>query len=243
MKIAYALIAALAACAGERRPVDYPPQDPAAREPAPAGPFTETFHVDAAEWSTRGTNPYFMLEPGTVAVLEGKEDGEDTKLTISVLDETRRVAGVETRVVEEREEQGGELSEVSRNFFAISKRTNDVYYFGEEVDEYEDGKLTKHSGAWLAGENRARFGLLMPGSPLIGARYYQELAPGVAMDRAEVVALDAVAHTPLGDFDDCLKTVESSAVEKGRETKLYAFGIGLVGEESLRLTKFVPGKK
>jgi Concanavalin A-like lectin/glucanases superfamily len=53
------------------------------------------------------------------------------ELTITVLNETKMVDGVETRVVEERETKGGKLKEVSRNYFAISKRTNDVFYFGE----------------------------------------------------------------------------------------------------------------
>ena len=81
-----------------------------------------------------------------------------------------------TRVVEERETKGSQVVEVSRNFFVICKRTNNVYYFGEDVDIYRDGKIVGHDGAWLAGEGGARFGLAMPGSPLLGARYYQEIA-------------------------------------------------------------------
>ena len=75
--------------------------------------------------------------------------------------------------------------EISRNYFAISKRTNDVYYFGEDVDIYKASKVSSHEGAWLAGVKGARFGLAMPGVPTLKAKYYQELAPGVAMDRAE----------------------------------------------------------
>lgn len=43
-----------------------------------------------------------------------------------MLDETRTIAGIETRVVEERETVDGALAEVSRNFFAIEKGTNSV---------------------------------------------------------------------------------------------------------------------
>lgn len=202
--------------------------------------YTDTFHVGEEEWASSGKNPYFVLEPGFYSVLEN-EDGD--RLTVTVLDETREVDGVETRIVEEREEEDGEIKEISRNFFAISTRTNDVYYFGEEVDIYENGKLKDHHGAWLAGKKGARFGLIMPGTPLLGARYMQEIAPGVAMDRAEVVALGVAFETPEGELEGCLKTWESSALEKGKETKVYAPGIGLIQDEDLLLTKHGRKKK
>jgi hypothetical protein len=160
-----------------------------------------------------------------------------------VLEETRRVDGVETRVVEERETIGGKVVEVSRNFFAISKRTNDVFYFGEEVDDYDEGVLVGHSGAWISGEKGARFGLLIPGRPLLGARYYQEIAPGVAMDRAEVIELGATFVAPAGTFSGCLVTEETTPLESGRERKVYAPGIGLVKDGPLKLVRHGKGAK
>ena len=50
---------------------------------------------------------------------------------VGVLDETKVVDGVKTRIIEESETEGGKLSEISRNYFAIDKKTGDVYYFGE----------------------------------------------------------------------------------------------------------------
>jgi hypothetical protein len=89
------------------------------------------------------------------------------------------------RVVEEREWQDDELVEVSRNFFARCKETGDVFYFGEEVDLYEDGEIVGHGGAWLAGRDGALPGIIMPGRFLLGSRYYQEVAPDIALDRGE----------------------------------------------------------
>jgi hypothetical protein len=85
-----------------------------------------------------------------------------------VLDETKTIDNVETRVIEERETLGGEPVEVSRNFFAIDKHTHDVYYFGEEVDEYKDGKIASHGGAWESGKNGAHYGLALPAEPKVG---------------------------------------------------------------------------
>ena len=43
-----------------------------------------------------------------------------------------------------------------------------------------------HKGSWLAGVDGARFGLMMPGTIALHARFQQEVAPRVAMDRAEI---------------------------------------------------------
>jgi hypothetical protein len=202
--------------------------------------WQEEFDLSDCDLVPTGRNDYFILEPGFQLVLEGRIE----KVAITVLDETREVDGVTTRVVEEEEWKYGELIEISRNFFAVCPDTNDIFYFGEEVDIYRDGTLVSHSGAWLAGEKRAKAGLIMPGDPKVGLKHYQEVAPGVAMDRAEIVSLDATLETPAGTFTDCLRVMEGTALNPlEREYKTYAPGIGLIQDESLLLTEygFVPG--
>ena len=196
--------------------------------------WTTEFSVQPEEWASSGRNPYFSLEPGDVSTFEG--DGE--RLVITVLAETCVVDGVETRVVEEREWEDGALKEVSRNFYALSKRTNSVYYFGEEVDIYRDGTIVNHQGAWLSGQDGAKFGLMMPGEPLIGARHYQEIAPGKALDRAEIVSVSETVKTPAGEFNHCLKVEETTPLEPGaKEYKYYAAGVGLLRDGALKLVE------
>ncbi len=131
---------------------------------------------------------------------------------------------------------------MSRNYFAIDNATGDVYYFGEDVDMYKNGKVTGHEGAWLSGVNGAKFGLIVPGAPKVGDRYYQESAPKVAMDRAEVVAANAEIKVPAGTFRNCLHTKESSALESGSEDKYYAPGVGLIKDAEFVLVKIEKGK-
>jgi uncharacterized membrane protein YkoI len=191
--------------------------------------FTKDFPLEKDELSPTGRNPYFILEPGYFLILEKG----DQRLTITVLDETKKVDGVECRVVVENETKGGKVVEKSRNYFAISKRTNSVYYFGEDV-----------GGAWLSGEKGAKFGLMMPGTVLLKAKYYQEMAPGVAMDRAEIVSVTQTVVTPAGTFKNCVKTEETTPLEpKTRDYKYYAAGIGLVQEDELKLVKYGFDKK
>ena len=204
------------------------------RAPAPSGDWQKEFNLQSRTLVTKGRNEYFVLEPGFRLELQGGGD----KLHITVLDETKKVGGVETRVVEEREWKNGELYEVSRNYFAIDEQTKDVFYFGEEVSFYEKGKVTKNDGSWLAGEKGNKAGLAMPGTPKLKMRYYQEQAPGVAMDRAEIVSLTETCKTPAGTFQRCLKVKETSALNLESEYKYYAPGIGLVRDEDLRLVKF-----
>jgi hypothetical protein len=197
--------------------------------------WQQEFDLSGCNLSTTGRNRYFVLEPGFRLVLEGR----NARLQITVLDETREVGGVVTRVVEEREWKRGELAEVSRNYFALCEQTKDVFYFGEEVDIYERGRVVRHDGAWLAGAGGNRPGLFMPGTPRTGMRYYQEVAPGVAMDRAEIVGLDEICQTPAGTFPGCLKVREEDPLGFGAtEYKYHAPDIGLVQDEDLRLTDY-----
>jgi hypothetical protein len=193
------------------------------------------FGISECALAATGRNDYFVLEPRFRLVLEGGSE----RLVITALDQTKEVAGVTTRVVEEREWKDGELIEVSRNFFAFCPTTRDVFYFGEEVDDVKDGRVVGHAGAWLAGTNGARAGLIMPGDPRVGMKYYQEIAPDVAMDRAEILSLDETFETPAGVFSDSLKTQEGTPLNTNeKEFKTYAPGIGLVQDERLLLTEY-----
>jgi len=199
-----------------------------------ADAWTSSFAVETDELLSTGRNLYFILEPGHELVLEGG----DVRLTVTVLSETKLVDGVQTRVVEERETKGGAPLEVARNYFAISRRTSDVFYFGEDVDMYEGGRVVSNKGTWLSGVNGNRFGLMMPGRVLLGARYYQELAPKVAMDRATIVGIDETVETPAGVFRGCLKVKETTPLERFvTEYKYYAPGIGLVRDGALKLVR------
>ncbi|MGH7340605.1 MAG: hypothetical protein ACREKH_08965, partial [Candidatus Rokuibacteriota bacterium] len=135
--------------------------------------FTDTFQIERCTFATRGRNPYFILIPGHRLELEGDDEGVLVRVVITVLDETLTVDGVQTRVVEERETEDGELIEVSRNYFAVCTETESVFYFGEDVDIYKNGVVDSHDGAWRAGIAGARPGVIMPGLNLVGARYFQ----------------------------------------------------------------------
>jgi hypothetical protein len=198
--------------------------------------FTDEFFLEDCDFSTTGSNRYFVLEPGYRLFLTGEDEGAEVELSITVLDKTKQVDGVATRVVEERESEDGELVEVSRNYFAFCEQTSSIFYFGEDVDFYEDGKIVDHHGSWLAGKKGAEPGLVMPGLVLINSKYVQEIAPGIAMDRARILSIDEELKTPAGRFDGVLKTWETTPLEPDvNEYKFYAPGIGLIQDGKLKL--------
>jgi hypothetical protein len=212
--------------------------------------FTADFRLRDCQFQSLGENPLFIeLEPGHQLSFEGEQDGVVRTLFVTVLDATRKVTlriggrtrTLTTRVVEEREFEDDELVEVSRNFFAICGGTNDVFYFGEDVDIYEDGEIVSHDGAWLAGRNGAKPGIIMPGTFLLGSRYFQEVAAN-ARDQAEHVAMGLQVSTPAGDFSGCVEVTETTPLEPGSEsTKVYCPDIGLVQDNDLELVDMVEG--
>lgn len=220
--------------------------------PAPslAGPleYTDNFDLVSCTFSSTGRNAHFTIEPGDFFELEGMDEGETVNLEIEVLSETETIdfatedgtmLAVEARVVVERERADDELVEISRNFFARCIETGAIYYFGEEVDIYEDGEVTSHAGAWRAGVDGARPGLIMPGTFLVGSRYFQEIAPGVALDRAEHIAHELNLATAAGKFQNCVEVRETTPLEPGAESiKRYCPWIGLVFDDGVELVAY-----
>jgi hypothetical protein len=195
--------------------------------------WRDTFQVSKADLAPTGNNPYLPVQPGRVLKLVHGSD----RLTISILPGTKTVDGVTTGVLEEREEKNGQLIEVSRNYFATDPKTGDVYYFGEDVDNYKDGKIINHESAWLAGEKGARFGLMIPGKPKLGEKYYQEIAPKVAMDRVEIVSVNETVKTPAGTFQKCVHLRETTPLERDVSHKYYAPGVGVVKDDEFELAE------
>ncbi len=196
--------------------------------------WTRSFGQADCTFSSVGRNRFFSCRPGDRLVLQSSTE----KVTITVLNKTKKIGGIETRVIEEREEVNGKLKEISMNFFAICKEHGDVFYFGEEVDIYENGKIVRHSGAWRADEKNSQAGIIMPGTILLGARHYQEIAPN-AMDRAEIISDDVTMKTPAGTFTNCIRVEETTALDPDEKCyKTYAPGVGLIQDEDLLLIKY-----
>jgi hypothetical protein len=127
--------------------------------------WTADFPLEKDELSTIGRNPHFILEPGYVLVLEKGSE----RVTITVLNMTKVVAEVETRVVEEKETKGGKLVEISRNYYAISKRIITSIILAKTW--ICTRAIVGHGGAWMSGIDgkvRTNGGVIRVGSSITG---------------------------------------------------------------------------
>jgi hypothetical protein len=202
-----------------------------------ASGWASAFNLDMANLSSTGKAPYFNLEPGHRLRYQ---DGDTTR-TVTVLRKTKLIDGVETRVIEKREEIGGQLSKASRKYYAIDRATKAVYCFGVHVDSYEDGKAVSHRG-WRSGVNGATFSLVMPGVPKVGDKLVRQHAKRLY----EVTDIVEKVVTPAGTFNKCLRMQSAAAAENEADEKVYAPGIGLVKDGRFALVKIaktVPKKQ
>ena len=161
-----------------------------------------------------------MYEGDTAA---GREHAE-----FQVTRKTRTLLGVKCVEVRDTSTVDGELSEDTLDWFAQDKAGN-VWYFGEESKQYEDGILVGIDGSWRAGVEEAKPGIVMEAKPKVGDVYRQEYAISEAEDMADVVALGqpvSVGHTA---YRNALQTHEFSGLEPAAsEQKFYVPNVGFV---------------
>jgi len=174
------------------------------------------------------TNKYFTLEPGRKFTYQRRTLGGIERTEVIVLKETKTVMGVTTVVVWDRVWLNGKLKEDTRDWYAQDEEGN-VWYFGEAVGNYVDGRLASYKGSWEAGVRGAKPGIVMPAKPRVGLTYRQEDARGQAEDMGTIVAVGKQVRVPHGTFDDCVQTRDWSRLERtANEFKYYCAAVSFV---------------
>jgi len=176
------------------------------------------------------TNPYLPLASLKQDILKNAAERVERTAKPEV-HQTFRVGGqtVEALTVEDREfNAAGDLVEATRDYF-VQDDDGNVYYMGEDVDEYKNGKVSGHSGAWLFGKDTQKLGLLIPAHPKVGDKFKSEDAPPITWEADEIVSLSETATVPAGTYRNCLK-IKENASDGDTEYKLYAPGVGCVNE-------------
>ncbi len=185
--------------------------------------------IDPANFVHDVNNTYFPLAPGLTYTYEGVKENQPCKVDSSVTFETKIVMGVTCRVVQNRAFLNGVLREDALDWLAQDREGN-VWCFGKAITQWDQaGSLMGPAGSWEAGVNNAQPGIVMEAHPRVGDTYRRECAVGVAEGNATVLALDAYVTTPLGVFQNCLKTMDFSPLQPAFvEEKYFAPGLGLV---------------
>jgi len=213
--------------------------------PSSAGDYHPV--VDPDDFVAAIDNPLFPLDPGTVFKLEGKtEDGVEHE-RIRVTHRTKEILGVTTTVVKDVVRVDGVIAELTFDWYAQDCEGN-VWYFGEDTIEYEEGRPVSTAGSWEAGVDGAKPGIVMSEHPRVTDSYRQEYYRGEAEDMFWVVATRERRSTQLGRFRNVVRTLEWTPLEPRIVVrKQYAPGIGLIseralsgGKEVVELVKVIP---
>jgi hypothetical protein len=215
---------------------------------------SEPVKLDPADFTLQIDNPYWPMRPGSRWVYrETDTTGTKQKVVVTVTRRTKTVAnGVKARVVRDIATESGKPVEITDDWYAQDKAGN-VWYLGEDVRNYRNGKLADREGSFEAGVDGAQAGVVMPANPRPGLAYRQEYYKGKAEDKGEIVALgDDRVEVPAGFFaKDVLMTRDLAPTEpKTEELKFYARGVGQVlavhtdgdGERG-ELVRYTPGAR
>ena len=202
--------------------------DGAADRKLPQG--SEPVELDPADFTTKIDNPYLPLAVGSRWVYrETDTTGTRERVVVEVTNKTKRIAnGVTARVVRDTVSERGVPVEVTDDWFAQDGEGN-VWYLGEYVTNYEDGKVVDHAGSFEAGVDGAQAGIAMPADPKPGLSYRLEYLKGEAEDTSAVVTVgEERVEVPYGYFDDdVLMTRDLVPTEpRVQELKFYARGVG-----------------
>ncbi len=195
---------------------------------------------DAVFTGAPPTNTFFPMIDSTTYLYSGsffdEEEGEDVteSFELTNLSTGPVIGGVQTFAQRDRAFEDDLIVEETFDYYAQDTDGN-VWYFGEDVVNFEyddDDNLigTNNESAWLAFEDEALPGLIMPNAPTVGFNYWQEFAEAnEALDFATIWAMDLVIDLDIGAFIGVLQILEGNVLEPdSREFKYYAPGFGLI---------------
>ena len=220
---------ALAACGGDAKSNNKGSAEPtAASTTLPQG--SEPVDLNPADFSIDINNPYWPMSPGNKWVYsETDTEGTNEKVVVEVTDKTKMIAnGIEARVIRDTVSEDGVPVEITDDWYAQDSDGN-IWYLGEYVTNYKNGKVVDHSGSFEAGVDGAQAGIAMPANPEPGLTCRQEYYKGEAEDKAAVITVgEEQVQVPFGFFNDgILMTRDLVPTEpKVQELKFYAPGVG-----------------
>ncbi|MEO6351409.1 MAG: hypothetical protein ABIP53_12225 [Candidatus Limnocylindrales bacterium] len=173
------------------------------------------------------TNPLFPRVGLTQTVQLGIEAGDKLRFEVTLLPDTKVIdwggQAIETRVTHFMAYSNGRILEVALDFYAQAD-DGSVWYFGEDVFNYEDGVVVDNEGTWLAGKDGPP-GMIMPADPKVGDVYRPENIPGVVFEEVTVQAVSQTVGGPRGPVSGAI-FVQEHLMDGTSEDKVFAPGYG-----------------
>jgi len=231
--LAAALAAAACSDSGGSNSAEQPSTDAAPASDAPTQPTApDSQRVDLVEPTfsvpTTVDNPLFPISDLHSAILLGNDEGNPLRIETVLLPEPKVVdvggEKVETLVSQFVSYLDGRIHEVALDWYAQDDAGN-VWYFGEDVFNYEDGVVADTDGTWIAGEDGPP-GMIMPADPEVGQAYRPENIPDLVFEEVTVKTLDLTVDGPRGPVIGAMVGTENHLLEGNYEDKTFAPGYG-----------------
>jgi hypothetical protein len=207
------------------------PAEPPSDTPSqPTVPDSQRVDLVEPTFSTPTTvdNPLFPISELHSAILLGNDEGNPLRIETVLLPEPKviEVDGeqVETLVSQFVSYLDGRIHEVALDWYAQDDAGN-VWYFGEDVFNYEDGVVADTEGTWIAGEDGPP-GMIMPADPAVGQAYRPENIPDFVFEEVVVKTLDLTVDGPRGPVAGAMVGTENHLLEGNYEDKTFAPGYG-----------------
>jgi hypothetical protein len=176
---------------------------------------------------TKVTNPLFPIKELKSAVLLGHVDGKRFRTETTLLPRTQTVRwlgrSVKVLVSQYVAYLDGHIQEVALDRYAQAD-DGSVWYFGEDVFDYEAGSIAATEGTWLAGRDGPA-AMIMPAHPKVGDAFRTENAPGIVFEEVTVTRVGMSVPGPLGGVGGAMVGRELHTDGTG-EQKTFAPGYG-----------------
>jgi hypothetical protein len=184
--------------------------------------------------STEIANPFYPVSLTGQTIALGMEGGKPSRNEVTLLPDTKLITWngqqIEARVVQFVAYTDGKLDEIAYDYFAQAD-DGGVYYLGEDVSNYANGKLVSQDGSWLAGKGGAPAALIMPAHPEVGQIFNPENLPGVVYETDEILSLSQKTTTPAGPVDTGM-LVKETLMDGSIEHKVYAANYGITEDQA-----------
>lgn len=173
------------------------------------------------------TNPLFPISGLGRVLLMGSVDGASLRVETTLLSGTRTIdlygQEVATRVSQYVAWLDGRIHEVAIDWYGQDD-AGAVWYFGEDVFNYEDGVITDTDGTWLAGAD-GPVAMIMPANPQVGHVWRPENVCGLVFEEVAVTTTGVTVNGPRGTIAGAIVTDELH-MDGSREDKTFAPGYG-----------------
>jgi hypothetical protein len=219
--------AAIELAASRTKACKLPPPDN--EIPLPIAPSSKRVDLATPTFSnpTNVINPLFPIARLSQVILVGAADGEPFRTETTLLPTTNPIR-IGDRTVETLASQyiayvDRRIHEVALDWYAQAD-DGSVWYLGEDVFNYEDGRIADTDGTWLAcGDGPAA--MIMPAHPRVGDVYRPENVFPLVFEEVTVKAVGQVVDGPLGRVGGAIVVTELH-MDGTTEDKIFATGYG-----------------